>query len=541
MYLEVVDNLQRFTELRDDWESVYRADPDAHFFLSWTFMREWIGRLEGPWFILAAKRAAEANCEAFFPLRVRTKERQNGEFFNEINMAGNYFADYTGFICRPESAEQAIAHFAAHVRQLHWANLRLENVRASRERLAVFLRHFPEKKFKVVELERINQPENINNCICPAVRLPSDWDTFLNGNLGSETRRTIKRFMKRVEESDEFRITHANAETIERDLKILLQLWAAQWGGRKGERLQTILSSNFKMLSRCFAVGSLFLPVMWKGDTPVGAQATFVDPVKRTLHAYMGARDESFGKPSPGIVLHAHSIRYAIENGFTTYDFLRGNESYKYSFGAEEHRIACIVVSTHDGANLGVRLDPRSVPEVLQRAVKRHESGKLAEAERAYRQVLDVEPKNAQALYCFAQLMATKGNHAAAKRLFKALLAIKPDSCKIWIRLAQSLEARRQFAEAAQAYREIIKRQPDYFPAHRGLGLMLLKLRRHAEAVHAFESALALKPSDAASEQGLARAIEALGPVRTPGPLARNGHYNQERAGRSGPPRTWLN
>jgi CelD/BcsL family acetyltransferase involved in cellulose biosynthesis len=31
-----------------------------------------------------------------------------------------------------------------------------------------------------------------------------------------------------------------------------------------------------------------------------------------------------------------HTIRYAIENGFEVYDFGGGDESYKYSFGAQE-------------------------------------------------------------------------------------------------------------------------------------------------------------------------------------------------------------
>jgi hypothetical protein len=57
---------------------------------------------------------------------------------------------------------------------------------------------------------------------------------------------------------------------------------------------------------------------MWKGETPLGAQATFIDLVKQALLCFMGARDEIFGKPSPGIVLHAHSIRYAIANGVRT-------------------------------------------------------------------------------------------------------------------------------------------------------------------------------------------------------------------------------
>jgi CelD/BcsL family acetyltransferase involved in cellulose biosynthesis len=75
--------------------------------------------------------------------------------------------------------------------------------------------------------------------------------------------------------------------------------------------------------------------VLWREETPLGALASFVDPQKASLLFYIGGRDESVDNPPPGLVLHAHSIRHAIANGFRTYDFLRGNEGYKYSLGAQ--------------------------------------------------------------------------------------------------------------------------------------------------------------------------------------------------------------
>ena len=38
---------------------------------------------------------------------------------------------------------------------------------------------------------------------------------------------------------------------------------------------------------------------------------------------------------APGIVLLAHVIRHAIERGIPAFDFLRGEEPYKYAFGPE--------------------------------------------------------------------------------------------------------------------------------------------------------------------------------------------------------------
>jgi hypothetical protein len=121
-----------------------------------------------------------------------------------------------------------------------------------------------------------------------------------------------------------------------------------KWGNRKGERLDSIQKIYRTMLMHCFSQGSLFLPVLWKGEIPLGALALLIDPEKRSLLFYVGGRDATVNNPPPGFVLYAYSIRYAIHHGFTTYDFLRGNESYKYSFGKKERRIRHIVVGARD-------------------------------------------------------------------------------------------------------------------------------------------------------------------------------------------------
>jgi CelD/BcsL family acetyltransferase involved in cellulose biosynthesis len=53
---------------------------------------------------------------------------------------------------------------------------------------------------------------------------------------------------------------------------------------------------------------------------------------------------ETFSYLSPGIVLLTHSVDDAIRRGFRYYDFLRGDETYKYRMGAETTTLHNIVV-----------------------------------------------------------------------------------------------------------------------------------------------------------------------------------------------------
>jgi CelD/BcsL family acetyltransferase involved in cellulose biosynthesis len=47
---------------------------------------------------------------------------------------------------------------------------------------------------------------------------------------------------------------------------------------------------------------------------------------------------------SLGVVLTAKAIEWAIEHGRSEFDFLRGNETYKYRFGAKDTNILRITL-----------------------------------------------------------------------------------------------------------------------------------------------------------------------------------------------------
>jgi CelD/BcsL family acetyltransferase involved in cellulose biosynthesis len=59
---------------------------------------------------------------------------------------------------------------------------------------------------------------------------------------------------------------------------------------------------------------------------------------------YNSGFDPAHAKLAPGIVLLAHVIRDAIERGVPVFDFLRGEESYKYAFGPKPHDLLRIRV-----------------------------------------------------------------------------------------------------------------------------------------------------------------------------------------------------
>jgi CelD/BcsL family acetyltransferase involved in cellulose biosynthesis len=103
---------------------------------------------------------------------------------------------------------------------MNWARLNLDCIRISEPRLRLLLAHFPKANFQIDETGRMN--DNIDNNRCPFAQLPGDWDAYLE-TLSANTRQKIRRLLRLLDTSGEYRTTYATSETIDRDLDTLLR------------------------------------------------------------------------------------------------------------------------------------------------------------------------------------------------------------------------------------------------------------------------------------------------------------------------------
>ncbi len=63
------------------------------------------------------------------------------------------------------------------------------------------------------------------------------------------------------------------------------------------------------------------------------------------LYLYNSGYDPAYSGISVGLVSKALCLRWAIENGKTGVDFLRGDEPYKYDLGAKDQEIYRILIT----------------------------------------------------------------------------------------------------------------------------------------------------------------------------------------------------
>lgn len=168
--------------------------------------------------------------------------------------------------------------------------------------------------------------------VCPFITLPDDWESYL-ALLDKKQRHELRR---------KLRIAHGQPgidwyivggeHNLDEQLELFLKLMA-QSTPDKAAFLSDPKNEHFfrRVMPLIAANGWLQLSFLTSNGEAIAAYLNF-DYNKRVL-VYNSGLSLTHGSISPGIVLLAHNVRYAVENGFEEFDFLRGNEEYKYRMG----------------------------------------------------------------------------------------------------------------------------------------------------------------------------------------------------------------
>lgn len=395
MRVELIENYQRFEELRDNWDAVYMADPEANYFVSWVFMAQAFTFMERGWRVIAVRPDANSPYVAFLPLRVTAYVSKTWRLFcNQYDAAGTpFWPDFTGLICAASHEDAALPALAAYLTTMPWAEIEFRHLLMSDRRQKLFVQPFKTPAFKVANGAVGKNRDGVDNDVCPYMDLPGTFEDFLQNNLSNITRPKMRRVLRKLEASEDLRVTVADRNTFERDIDIILALWRERWASRKGGTIGNKVKRFKNILMSAAARDLLFLPVLWQGNKPLGALGHFIDRDKKVVLQKLAGRDDTCKNPPPGLLLHGYSIRWAIEQGMTTYEFLRGDEAYKFSYGATaSRRLTSLRIRTDSRLNANKQLDPLSIAEVLERAARFKEEGALSSAYSAYRQVLDIAP-----------------------------------------------------------------------------------------------------------------------------------------------------
>ncbi len=148
---------------------------------------------------------------------------------------------------------------------------------------------------------------------------------------------------------------------------------------------------------------------------------------------------------------------------------------------------------------------------LIQAALGHHQAGRLGQAEAIYRQILQVDPNQPDALHLSGAIARQLGNRQAAADFISRAIKAKPSEPVFHNSLGLVLKDLGRLDEATASYRRAIKLNADYLEAYYNLGNVLQLQGRPDEAASSYRKALALKPGYPEAHCNLGSALQAQG------------------------------
>jgi protein O-GlcNAc transferase len=137
-------------------------------------------------------------------------------------------------------------------------------------------------------------------------------------------------------------------------------------------------------------------------------------------------------------------------------------------------------------ANLGV---------ILQEAMRCHQDGRTAKAERLYREILAADPNNLDAVHLTGVLAAQKKDYGRAVEYLARAAAIAPHIAVIHANLGKAYYQLARFEEALASFERAVQIQPGLADAWNDRGNALRDLGRTQLAYESYERAAVLDPN----------------------------------------------
>ena len=331
MQIQVHSTADVFSNLRGDWNALLKQSPSDSIFLTREFQQTWWTHLgSGELRVLTAHD--DGHLRGIAPLYL------DGEPERRVLrlVGGLEVADYLDIICEgPQVALVLEALLGALARQDDWQQMDLRNVpERSPTRVALPL---------LAAQQGWTLHEQVEE-VCPLVALPATFEDYLN-SLEKKQRHEIRRKLRKAYAEAEI---HCYSVDAQQDIG---EAAAAFIALHQRSQLDKTHFMTRPMIDFFTALARVMHDAGWVelAFVEVNGQraATYFDFVynNQTLCYNSGYDPQAYAQLSPGIVLLAYLIERAITQGRTTFDFLQGNETYKYRMGAADTRVYQLTLS----------------------------------------------------------------------------------------------------------------------------------------------------------------------------------------------------
>lgn len=328
MQLTAYDQIDLFDHLQPEWNDLLHRSTSDRIFSTWEWQSTWWKAYQPgkPWVIACHDEGDRlVGLAPWFIEDHPTK----GRVIRSIGCVE--VTDYLDIILDRACIEPVLNCFASFVAQRCDAFdvLDLCNIPEQSPTLEHFVQSLRQYDFEV----EVTQQE-----VCPVIELPATWEGYLSEVLDKKERHEIRRKLRRAESETGWYIVGPEHNLIV-EIERFLSLMSASHP-EKARFLRDAQNVEFfkRVIPVAYDKGWLQLSFLNINGVAAATYLSF-DYNGHILVYNSGLLPGEYGHLSPGIVLLAHNIRYAIETGHKVFDFLRGSENYKYRMGGKDRPV----------------------------------------------------------------------------------------------------------------------------------------------------------------------------------------------------------
>ncbi len=324
-------------ELQGDWERLLTHAPAANVFLTFDWLSTWWRHYGGArrLCVLAAYEGKELTGLA--PLMIEERRLLGLPVFRRIAFLGTGISDRLDMLLTPGVGGATLEAIIAHLVRQRWDMLDLQEV--------------PEESVTAKLLPELAEPLGVRvevtpQSVCPVVKLARDSEKHLAG-LGKKLRQNLTYYGRRLRKEHEVGIHFVQGgPCLSENLQAFFRLYRKALADRPGARnlLGPTFSAFRKEVALRFAERDRFLLTLLRIDGVVAAGGLCF-PYCGTCYEYNLCYDPAWKGGRLGTILQWEVIRHAIALGCHEYDCLRGDEAYKYQWGAQPRRHVRIRIS----------------------------------------------------------------------------------------------------------------------------------------------------------------------------------------------------
>lgn len=327
MHIEVFEDGSAFEKLKSEWNLLLRSSATDSMFLSWEWQSAWWHTLGGGKANIMAFRDEAGTLAAIAPFYWEDAEG-GGTALSQIGCSVSDYLDVMIAKGKEEGVYGALLEKLTSGELAHWDVVNLCNLPESSR---------TNTEFKAMAEARGLKTDWRVQTVSPFIPLPATWDEYL-ATLDKKQRHEVRRKLRRIDEVPTRWYVIERAEEIEAAVVDFAALHRKS-SPDKGEFMTKAMEGFFlEVCRRLFPTGWLQLQFLEVEGVRAAAMLNFLYDNKVLVYN-SGFDPEKYGHFSPGIILNAHSIQDAIAAKRSTFDFLRGDEEYKYRFGAKNTNV----------------------------------------------------------------------------------------------------------------------------------------------------------------------------------------------------------